>query len=118
MVSGSGGVAHHLIEHSPKAPKGHAGATPTPQNPTPSANINLQPVDNQYPWTHITNEIGSNGTPKIEALVAKGQSQGWKFTGNGQGGGVGAILSVRTPDGQIFTDNGHIDAALDYLNIH
>lgn len=100
---------------NPNAPA-EPGAAPSAEPAPPAAGIELEAIDNRLPWTHMTEKIGgANGTPRIMELVDIGQSHGWKFDGNNLGGGSGAILSVTTPEGVTYTDNGHINAALDYI---
>jgi hypothetical protein len=50
---------------------------------------------------------GNNSTPAIFELVRRGKQYGIDFVGEGRG-----IRSV-TLGGQTFTDNAHINAALD-----
>ena len=77
----------------------------------------LNVTDGQLPWNHVSDQLGGgNSTPRILELVNKGASHGWEFAGNGLDGGNGAITSVTTPDGITYTDNGHINAALDFVS--
>lgn len=122
------GHGHHALAHHSVAPRGAvephdvttAGASPnhlsTVPNPQPNTGISLNATDGSFPWTHIAKEVGpGNATNRITELVTKANQHGWRIIGNGQGGGHGAIASVTSPDGSIYTDNGHINAALDII---
>ena len=91
---------------------------PVPETPipVPPSNIpNLTPTDFRFPWTHMTDQIGSNGTPRIMEIANNAPKLGWQVIGNGQGGGSGAILRIIDPVGKVYEGNGPINAALDYL---
>ncbi|GAC1387877.1 MAG: hypothetical protein NVSMB37_6680 [Candidatus Saccharimonadales bacterium] len=76
----------------------------------------LHPVDSSAPWSHFAQEVGpGNATARITELVSKAGQHGWKINGNGLSGGHGAIVSIVTPEGKIFTDNSNINAALDLI---
>jgi|GEM_PF-3210314 len=102
---------------------GDVVTTPKPQAPVPETPIpappsnipNLTPTDFRFPWTHMTDQIGSNGTPRIMEIANNAPKLGWQVIGNGQGGGSGAILRIIDPVGKVYEGNGPINAALDYL---
>ena len=92
-------------------------SAPVPETPIPTPpNIpNLTPTDFRFPWQHMTDQIGSNGTPRIMEIANNAPNLGWQVIGNGQGGGNGAILRIIDPGGNVYAGNGPINAALDYL---
>lgn len=94
---------------APKAPVA-APDVPTPGHP------DLALVDDRLPWTHMTERIGSNGTPRILEIAQKAPSVGWRVDGNGLGGGLGGIIRVVAPDGYVYQGNAAINAAFDHLD--
>ena len=69
--------------------------------------------DSRLPWTHVTDVLNNgNGTPDIFAAVEKGRQMGINIVGRGRG------LESVTWNGITYTDNGHINAALDYIMTH
>jgi hypothetical protein len=108
-----------MIDKKPGLPKG-----PTlPKGPLTEAGggnpgvIELNPTDSRLPWTHVNDLLskfgdkvgGKNSTPAIFDLVERGKQYGINITGKGRG------LESVTLNGQTFTDNGHINAALDEI---
>ncbi len=96
-----------------------ASVTPIPASLSTGPNFTPKLLDARYPWTHMTEALGvTNGTPEIMKLVTGDNSiaekLGYVVKGHG-GGGKGVIDSITTPEGKIFTDNGHINALLDYF---
>jgi len=107
------GIANAGDVVTPPKPQAPVPETPIPAPPT---NIpNLTPTDFRFPWTHMTDQIGSNGTPRIMEIANNAPKLGWQVIGNGQGGGSGAILRIIDPVGKVYEGNGPINAALDYL---
>jgi hypothetical protein len=49
-------------------------------------------------------------------LGNKATSMGWQVVGNNLSGGDGAILSMTSPGGIVYTGNAAINAALDGIN--
>ncbi len=73
-------------------------------------------LDTRVPWDHMTDKLGTNGTPRIMELQGDiANNLGYTVQGHG-GGGSGMIDSITGPDGTVFTDNGHINALLDYFD--
>ena len=97
-------------------PKPQAPITEAPIPTSPSNIPNLTPTDFRFPWQHMTDQIGSNGTPRIMEIANNAPKLGWQVIGNGQGGGSGAILRIIDPVGKVYEGNGLINAALDYLS--
>lgn len=108
-----------MIDKKPGLPKG-----PTlPKGPLTEVGggnpgvIELNPTDSRLPWTHVNDLLskfgdkvgGKNSTPAIFDLVERGKQYGINITGKGRG------LESVTLNGQTFTDNGHINAALDEI---
>ena len=89
---------------------------PVPETPIPApAPPELPVTDFRFPWQHMTDQIGSNGTPRILEIANNAPNLGWQVIGNGEGGGSGAILRIIDPVGKVYEGNGPINAALDYL---
>jgi hypothetical protein len=83
----------------------------------PPPEIPFTGTDNSYPWDHFKALVGTGeATPKIMELGRKAESMGWKVVGNGLGGGDGAIESMTSPGGTVYTGNAAINAALDGIN--
>lgn len=116
------GQLQDMVQGAPKPPP--PDVTPnkpappdlTPQAPPTPSHPDLAFTDGRYPWTHMTERIGSNGTPRILDIAQNAPSMGWQVVGNGQGGGAGAILRVVAPDGYVYQGNAAINAALDHLD--
>lgn len=105
---------------TPKVPidNGPVGGPTIEQIPTaPVPKINLLPTDARLPWTHMSSNVGAGeATPTILSAVEKGQAMGFKFNGQTVPGvNNDRILSVTLPDGTFYNDNGHINAAIDYI---
>ena len=96
------------------SPKPKPSPNPTPEAPTlPKPSIDLNPTDSRLPWTHVTERLGNgNGTPDIFKAVDRGRSMGIDIVGEGRG------LKSVTVNGITYTDNAHINAALDYIMDH
>ena len=80
-----------------------------PLPPTGPKIIDISATDGRLPWTHVTERIGQNGTPKIFEAVEKGRAMGINIVGKGRG------LESVTYNGVTYTDNAHINGALDYI---
>jgi len=91
---------------------------PIPETPIPAppGRAEFPITDTNYPWTHMTDKLGFNGTPRILEIANDAPNHGWQVIGNGQGGGSGAILRIIAPDGYVYEGNGPINAALDHLD--
>ena len=117
-------VAHALVDH-PEPPKPPIHVDEPPHVDLPPPHVDLPPptetlftgTDNSYPWTHFARLVGrGDATPKIMELGHKATSMGWKVVGNGLSGGDGAIESMTSPGGTVYTGNAAINAALDGIN--
>lgn len=99
----------------PEPPTAPPTAPPVPQPPVGPGHPDLFGVDGRYPWTHMTETLGQNGTPRIMEMAQKAPQYGWQIIGEG-GGGSGRVLKVVAPDGFEYMGNANINAALDHLN--
>ena len=82
--------------------------TPAPINITPAGG-------NMLPWTYGMDVLHTNiSNPSILRSIVQ-NPYGIKFTGNGQGGGAGAILRVFIPGQGSFSDSSHINGAINYI---
>lgn len=100
---------------TPGAPgtPGIPGTTGLPGTPE----IPFSGTDNSLPWNHFKALVGAGeATPKIMELGNKATSMGWQVVGNNLSGGDGAILSMTSPGGIVYTGNAAINAALDGIN--
>lgn len=113
-----------LFKNSDTLPKNPTAQPPTtpkvPQAPPAEAIprgpkiVDIAPgTDGRLPWTHVTERLGNgNGTPDIFQAVERGKSMGIDIVGKGRG------LESVTYNGVTYTDNAHINAALDYIMDH
>lgn len=85
------------------------GGSLTEAAPVAPKAIDITASDARLPWTHVTERIGQNGTPKIFEAVEKGRAMGIDIVGKGRG------LESVTYNGVTYTDNAHINGALDYI---
>lgn len=107
---GGGGGRHPSARGPGKPHTPKAAPTPPAAPNSPKPPIDLGPAtDRNLPWTHVTDRIGHNGTPDIFEAVRKGHEMGIDIVGKGRG------LESVTFNGVTYTDNAHINAALDYI---
>jgi hypothetical protein len=100
----------------PAGPPGTPGIPGTTEIPVPTE-IPFSGTDNSLPWDHFKALVGAGeATPKIMELGNKATSMGWQVVGNNLSGGDGAILSMTSPGGIVYTGNAAINAALDGIN--
>ncbi len=112
-AAGSGSSKTSELLDNPKPDTASASTVPK-ASLAPRVSIDTTGYTGQAPWAQMNNILGTrNATPKIMELAEKAKASGWKVDAHTRG-----ISSMTSPDGQVFSGNARVTAALDYLNKH
>ncbi len=104
----------HAVKHIPKLASNPTQPINTPLLQTPK--LSLAPIDNnQLPWDYAMNNLHTNISDPNVLHQLIDNKLGIKFVGNNLSGGSGRIFSVHIPGQGVFTDSGHINAAIERI---
>jgi len=94
----------------------HPNAQPPTKTGGPHNKLDIKPGAHTFPWTNGMEHLHTNISDPSQMRIWT-HYPGIHFTGNGLGGGHGAITSV-TYNGHTFHDFAHINGALNYIYNH